>query len=220
MPPSMEFARSLPGILMAGGVVLLTLLALMNLKSRLRRRRPNQTAREFIEQVRATTEPSNDRLDAGSLTSHVELEERAKQLIAQIDNRTAQLESLLRQADERLALLDESLYHAPGTSISPSKVRTHLEPHDSTPGDNGARPQPAIMTHSLPEGGLARGATEDLLPTNGAMSFEGDSRFPADSLSASVYELADRGRSIVEIAQYLDEQVGKIELILALRSHV
>lgn len=38
-----------------------------------------------------------------------------------------------------------------------------------------------------------------------------------DPLSASVYELADRGRSPVEIAQQLDEQVGKVELILALR---
>lgn len=40
---------------------------------------------------------------------------------------------------------------------------------------------------------------------------------PADPLTRSVYELADNGHSSVEIAQKLDEQVGKIDLILALR---
>lgn len=38
-----------------------------------------------------------------------------------------------------------------------------------------------------------------------------------DPLSRSVYELADTGRTPVQIAQQLDEQVGKVELILALR---
>ena len=38
-----------------------------------------------------------------------------------------------------------------------------------------------------------------------------------DPFAASVYELADRGRSPVEIAQCLHEQVGKVELVLALR---
>jgi hypothetical protein len=40
---------------------------------------------------------------------------------------------------------------------------------------------------------------------------------PADPLTRSVYELADAGHDSVEIAQQLDEQVGKIDLILALR---
>lgn len=39
----------------------------------------------------------------------------------------------------------------------------------------------------------------------------------ADPLTRSVYELADEGYTSVEIAQRLDEQVGKIDLILALR---
>lgn len=40
---------------------------------------------------------------------------------------------------------------------------------------------------------------------------------PVDALTREVYEHADAGRTAVEIAQQLDEQVGKIELILALR---
>ena len=38
-----------------------------------------------------------------------------------------------------------------------------------------------------------------------------------DPLAEQIYELADAGRTPVEIAQDLDEQVGKVELILALR---
>ncbi len=40
---------------------------------------------------------------------------------------------------------------------------------------------------------------------------------PSDPLTQGVYELADTGRSPLEIAQQMDEQVGKVELILALR---
>ena len=39
-----------------------------------------------------------------------------------------------------------------------------------------------------------------------------------DPLTRAVYELADQGRTPLEIAQKLDEQVGKIELIIALRA--
>jgi len=38
-----------------------------------------------------------------------------------------------------------------------------------------------------------------------------------DPLTQSVYELADTGYQPIEIAQELDEQVGKVELILSLR---
>lgn len=41
--------------------------------------------------------------------------------------------------------------------------------------------------------------------------------FPQDPLARQVYELADQGRSPVEIAGSLEEHVGKVELILALR---
>ena len=41
---------------------------------------------------------------------------------------------------------------------------------------------------------------------------------PDDHFTANVYRMADDGRSPVEIAQALDEQVGKVELVLALRT--
>lgn len=42
---------------------------------------------------------------------------------------------------------------------------------------------------------------------------------PADPLVRKVYELADAGQPIIEIARQLDEQIGKVELILALRQN-
>lgn len=38
-----------------------------------------------------------------------------------------------------------------------------------------------------------------------------------DPLTVAVYDLSDSGQSTIEIAQHLDEQVGKVELILTLR---
>ena len=42
-------------------------------------------------------------------------------------------------------------------------------------------------------------------------------REPADPVSRRSYELADEGRDALDIARSLDEQVGKVQLILALR---
>ena len=54
------------------------------------------------------------------------------------------------------------------------------------------------------------GTTAAPAPSNGEQR--------TDPLTEEIYELADAGRTPVEIAQHLDEQVGKVELILALRA--
>jgi hypothetical protein len=54
-------------------------------------------------------------------------------------------------------------------------------------------------------------------PTNGARPAAPASPPPLDPLTRSVYEHSDAGLTALEIAQQLDEQVGKVELILALR---
>jgi hypothetical protein len=40
---------------------------------------------------------------------------------------------------------------------------------------------------------------------------------PSDPLISKIYELADAGQDSIQIAQQLDEHVGKVELVLALR---
>jgi hypothetical protein len=51
------------------------------------------------------------------------------------------------------------------------------------------------------------------LPTPAAPHLAG----PVDAVSARMYELADEGLPSVEIARTLDQHLGKVELILALR---
>lgn len=46
---------------------------------------------------------------------------------------------------------------------------------------------------------------------------DGDSTDSSDPLAATIYELADAGLDAASIAKQLDEHVGKVELILALR---
>lgn len=54
-------------------------------------------------------------------------------------------------------------------------------------------------------------------PDPGPLEPSHDPPRPLDPLTQGVYELADTGRSPLQIAQQMDEQVGKVELILALR---
>ncbi|UCD74840.1 MAG: hypothetical protein JSV91_13765 [Phycisphaerales bacterium] len=67
---------------------------------------------------------------------------------------------------------------------------------------------PAVTDAPRPEG---EGSAEDAIAPTGKPAL------PTDPLTRSVYELADAGRNPVEIARELDEQIGKVELILALR---
>lgn len=55
-------------------------------------------------------------------------------------------------------------------------------------------------------------------PGAGGPEAPGPNNQPADPLAADVYRLADEGLEPPQIAQRLEEHVGKVELILALRS--
>ena len=68
-------------------------------------------------------------------------------------------------------------------------------------------------------GGSVAGPAEGAFggPDPGPLEPSHDPPRPLDPLTQGVYELADTGRSPLEIAQQMDEQVGKVELILALR---
>jgi len=57
------------------------------------------------------------------------------------------------------------------------------------------------------------------LADNGAQEFSPPPKPQDDPLTRSVYQLADEGLETGEIARRLEEHVGKVELILALRQH-
>lgn len=78
----------------------------------------------------------------------------------------------------------------------------------------GGQPQPKTDGSSVP--------VQDAEPAASNLRFPGsqgtDQTQPDDPLARSVYDLADQGLGPHDIAQKLDELVGKIELILALRN--
>ena len=152
-------------IVMVAGVVGLGILLTFSIRGKIARRNLERPSpRQRIEQLKARRPREH------AQTQAAELVELARRLASQLDNKTVHLERLIRQADERIALL----------SGKPGKHK----PAPSEPrAEQAATPPP-----------------------------------PPDPLRKRVYELADAGRNPIEIAQELDEQVGKVELILALRA--
>ena len=119
----------------------------------------------------------------------VEVEQLAKRFGAQLDAKSIQLERLIRQADERI----EKLQRLESRVASTKSVR------ETSP----VAISEAISARSLPHS------------TAPAMV---ESHPKQDPLAMSVYAMADSGSDPIEIAKTLNEQVGKVELILALRN--
>ncbi len=119
----------------------------------------------------------------------VEVEQMARRVAAQLDAKTIAVEKLLAEADERIARL-EALQHTTPTGAPPD-IPPAPQADTMPPAKTPARATPAA----------------DSSPTT-----------PADELSAKVYALADDGLNPSDIARKLQEHIGKVELILALRS--
>jgi TolA-binding protein len=119
----------------------------------------------------------------------VEIEQLAKRFGAQLDAKTVQMERLIDEADRKISELKQ----IEQSRQDASKLQQALaSPFDS-------------QTNQPP-------------PPNPQSSTPGpQSSSPDDALKRSVYNLAEQGHAPPEIARKLDEHVGKIELILALR---
>ena len=118
----------------------------------------------------------------------VELEQFSKRLAAQLDAKTIAIELLLKQADQRITELKRLDGHSGGAQA-------------------GAEPSSTSQASEL----RPRGSTPSAPATAAA-------ELPSDPVSRSVYQLADQGLAPEAIAKRLNEHVGKIELILALRT--
>jgi hypothetical protein len=117
-----------------------------------------------------------------------EVEDTARRVAAQIDNRRRALEQLIAEADEKIRKL-ETL----------TRQEAPLPPSANTMGTVGSVSREAAQTLSRLR--QERGAP----PAN------------EDPAYAPIYQLADQGKSAREIGQALGRQPGEIELILALR---
>jgi len=165
-------------------------------------------ARMEYERLRRQSTPADD-----SDVANAHLHERAQQLAAVLDNKAARLEQLIADADERIAALAQVSNVKPA---QPTQSTSKAAPADAVPASSSEQP-----AQPLPK----RRATT--IETKPATASPTDAQRPAksaepvktpDPTTASVYQLADAGLSPVEIAQRMDEQIGKVELILALRA--
>jgi hypothetical protein len=129
----------------------------------------------------------------------IQLEETARRVNAQVDTRFAKLEAVIRDADERIAKLEQLTVQA-----------------SSAPGSQPAAPppRPANPEESPPPPRQKR-ATEPAATADGVS--QTDHPKGMDEKRARIYALADQGASAMTIADALELALGEVELILDLR---
>lgn len=182
----------LPGAVAALGILLITTTLLRRWVKKSRAAR-NHDPREKLREQRETLQNRAERDSLEHLM--VEVQELTRICAAQIENRATKLEHLIELADRRLADLEQA-----------SSRRSDPLP-SSAERDRTIEARPAAM------------------PSNRSRDWSAESDEPSESpaqrrdqLAERVHELSAMGLKSVEIARQLDEQVGKVELILALRS--
>ncbi|MFB3429459.1 hypothetical protein ABWH91_07625 [Phycisphaerales bacterium ac7] len=182
----------LPGAVAALGILLITTTLLRRWVKKSRAAR-NHDPREKLREQRETLQNRAERDSLEHLM--VEVQELTRICAAQIENRATKLEHLIELADRRLADLEQATSRR--SDPSPSSAER----------DRTIEARPAAM------------------PSNRSRDWSAESDEPSESpaqrrdqLAERVHELSAMGLKSVEIARQLDEQVGKVELILALRS--
>lgn len=151
----------------------------------------------------------------------VEVQELTRLCAGQIENRAVRLERLIADADTRLAELRAIEARQP----SPDP-RTQDQPETRTPlvSTRSVRAARSISTTERP---TPEPLPPEALRRSSVLTMEGAGRAPntgshseaggMEPLTRRVYELADRGMSALDIARKLEEQIGKVQLILSLR---
>ena len=140
----------------------------------------------------------------------VQLEEVSRRINAQVDTRFAKLETVIRDADERIARLEQLAPRAGRDSVRTGPPATNGGAKPGTSSGPSA-PQAGEFQPGLP---VARRSTS---PTEQA---EGPSATPPasnDERRQRIYELADSGTTPMTIADTLQMPLGEVELILSLR---
>jgi hypothetical protein len=201
------FSEGMASPLLACGAALLVFLTIVRMRKRYAANTGQpSTGKERLDAIRRKAAARD-----GVGSAMAEVEELTRRCAAHLDNKAARLEYLLELAEARIAELEE---------------RTG----EGATGPNAAVTRPAASAETAGPGEAASYPfTPDAGPTGSAATDEPQGvadRLPppvipetvADPLTRQIYELADGGSTPVEIARKLDEQVGKVELILALRA--
>lgn len=124
----------------------------------------------------------------------VQLEELSRRIGAQIDTRFAKLETVISDADDRIARLESAVRAARGVPTL-----------DITVGDAEAPPGAS--------GPVPSAASPAAAPTSRTSEPPKDT----DPQRSRIHRLSDEGKTPVEIARLTGVKPGEVELILALR---
>jgi hypothetical protein len=148
-----------------------------------------------------------------------DVEETARRITSQLDNRYTRLEQLMVEADEKIRQLEAMGTNAtpansapPASSFAMSNSEVQVAPARTNFPPTSAPPFPAASS-AAPALSDAQRALSRLRHERGAPPAAEDPAYQP------IYTLADRGKTSREIAQELSRQPGEIELILALRQH-
>lgn len=166
-------------------------LIIMSLLMGYRKRRRSQTPRRTPhEELDRARQLRGMRGDLEQLM--VEIQQLAQRFASQLDARTMEMDMVIKRADERIAELKRLL----GDAATDAGDRADARQADEAPDSDA----PAVA-----------GVLRAVDPPDLASS-------RPDPLSQSVYRLSDQGLDPQAIADRLEEHIGKVELILALRT--
>lgn len=182
----------------SGMYLLLAVLCLVMLSVSLwRRTRDRQTTARDVTRDQLARLRDQRELKVSMDELLVQLEEVSRRINAQVDTRFMKLESVVRDADERIARL-EALTQAP----DPNSPETSQKPRNHEP-----------TTPSLPQNGTST------TPTTSAESQSEDppARQSFRERRQRICEMSDAGAAPMTIADALRIPLGEVELVLSMR---
>ena len=199
------FPEILIQMLMLVAVVGIGLLLTISIRGKISKR--NAAIPEPRERIAKAKTPRFTGHDKHATSAH--LHDTARRLSVQMDNKAERLEQLLEEADRKLHDLHQLMGELTNNAGGYATIESGAPPLPSPSRPPVPPVQPALR---IPAATPAPEVTPAISPASHPMPTE------PDPLTRSVYKLADSGHDTVSIARELDEQIGKVELILALRA--
>lgn len=207
------------GLMLFAGVLALTFFSLsLARRARQRMAQSRVEAREQFARLREHTDlhgTMNDLL--------LQLEGFSRRINAQTDTKFAKLETVVRDADERIARLESLLARlervparrwASTPQVRPAAQNPARDPdgrrRPSESADEAPPPPGRSLEAPRPTSAPAAITGNDVRPTPPAPP-------PVDPRLQRIYELADSGTAAIKIAEMIGLPLGEVEIILNLR---
>jgi hypothetical protein len=150
---------------------------------------------------------------AGRIASDLE---EARALRGQLDEVHVRVSNLLGMAQRLGSRLDDRVASLDVASLKMHATRTAL-PRMGAPGPTDTRGAVRQLSPAPLAANANDGISSPPVMTRSSSAATLEAKPALDPLTRQVYAMADAGRAPVLIARDLNEQVGKVELILALR---